>query len=69
MIGRMKGARSESMKTVSVSVIFSTKASSPGIFSIVADIALTTLSRNSKMGYHNVIRSNLYEALYSALLT
>jgi len=51
IIGRMKGARSESTNSVTVSVIFSTKASRPGIFSIVAETSLTTLSRNSKIGY------------------
>lgn len=50
MMGRMYGAKSERMKSVSVSVIFSTSASRPGIFSIVEEMALTTLSRNSKMG-------------------
>ena len=51
MMGRMNGARRESTNIVNVSVIFSTRASRPGTFSIVADIALTTLSLNSRMGY------------------
>lgn len=53
MMGRIKGASSESTNKVNVSVILSTRASRPGTFSMAADIALTTLSRNSNMGYWN----------------
>src|ERR1700733_11157942 len=51
MTGRTKGASSDRMKTVSVSVIFSTRASKPGIFSMIALIVRTTLSRKARIGY------------------
>lgn len=41
IIGLIKGANSDKMNKVRVSLIFSTRASSPGILAIVAFIAFT----------------------------
>lgn len=48
--GRMNGANNDMMNTVKVSVIFSTAASRPGIFSMIEVSFRTTLSRKARMG-------------------
>jgi len=50
MMGLTKGASSDKTNSVSVSLIFSIKVSRPGILAMMAFIALTTRSRNLRMG-------------------
>src|SRR5690349_4615771 len=50
MMGRTKGARSESTKRVTRSVIVSISFSSPGILETISEMLRTTLSLKTRMG-------------------
>jgi len=50
MIGRMKGASSDSTKSVTFSVMVSIAFSRPGILDMTAEMLRTTLSLNTRIG-------------------